>query len=78
MTTDVRAKLFEPFFTTKARGVGLGLAVSKRIIDAHGASVTVESEPGRGSAFTLMLPKLRVPRQARVDQRQDESSGAVQ
>jgi signal transduction histidine kinase len=64
MTEDVRHKLFEPFFTTKARGVGLGLAVCKRIIDAHGGTITVDSEPGAGSTFTVTVPQMRVPRQS--------------
>jgi len=79
MTRDVRSKLFEPFFTTKARGVGLGLAVTKRIIDAHGGSITVDSQPGAGSTFTVTLPKMRVPRQSTsLDELQNESSGAAQ
>jgi signal transduction histidine kinase len=79
MSEDVRSKLFEPFFTTKARGVGLGLAVTKRIIDAHGGSITVDSQPGAGSTFTVSLPQVRVPRQSMsVEELQSESSGAAQ
>jgi len=43
------SKLFEPLFTTKSRGVGLGLAIVKSMIEAHGGTVTVESDVGRGS-----------------------------
>ncbi len=79
MNADVRSKLFEPFFTTKARGVGLGLAVSKRIVDAHGGTISVDSQPGAGSTFTVTLPKMRVPRQsASVEALQNEASGAAQ
>ena len=49
-------KLFEPLFTTKAKGIGMGLAISKRIIEAHGGSIEVESEVGVGTTFTARLP----------------------
>jgi signal transduction histidine kinase len=77
MNDDVRHKLFEPFFTTKARGVGLGLAVCKRIIDAHGGTITVDSEPGAGATFTVTIPQVRVPRQTPApDRLAAESLGA--
>jgi signal transduction histidine kinase len=49
-------KIFEPLFTTKTKGIGLGLAVSKRIIEAHEGSIEVESELGKGSTFKVKLP----------------------
>jgi PAS domain S-box-containing protein len=57
MTAEVRRRLFDPFFTTKgARGTGLGLSVSQAIIKGHQGTLTVESEPSRGTTFTITLP----------------------
>jgi signal transduction histidine kinase len=50
------SKLFNPLFTTKAKGQGLGLAVCKRLVDAHGGVINVESEVNKGSKFTVTLP----------------------
>lgn len=49
-------RLFEPLFTTKLHGIGLGLATSKKLAEANGGSIRVESVPGKGSTFTLCLP----------------------
>gem|GEM_PF-1461286 len=49
-------RLFDPFFTTKSKGQGLGLAVCKRIVEAHGGAISVESKVGVGSTFTIRLP----------------------
>jgi signal transduction histidine kinase len=54
-------KLFEPLFTTKSRGIGLGLALVKSLIEGHGGKVEVESEVGRGSTFTISLPESGTP-----------------
>jgi two-component system sensor histidine kinase HydH len=56
--SDVLGKLFQPFFTTKAKGTGLGLWLSQRIIQDHGGSVTVESEVGKGTTFAITLPTM--------------------
>ena len=55
---DALPRIFEPFFTTKDlwSNVGLGLSVSYRIVAEHGGRIRVESEPGRGSTFTVALP----------------------
>jgi PAS domain S-box-containing protein len=57
MPDDVRSKIFEPFFSTKgAHGTGLGLSVSYSIIERHEGSISVESQPGSGTTFTIDLP----------------------
>jgi two-component system sensor histidine kinase AtoS len=53
---EIQSKLFEPFFTTKPHGTGLGLATSQQIIFEHNGHLLVESQPGKGSTFTTLLP----------------------
>jgi len=53
------ARVFQPFFTTKHRGSGLGLPIVKKIVEAHGGSIEVETEPGEGTTATVKLPSER-------------------
>ncbi|MFQ5607156.1 MAG: nitrogen regulation protein NR(II) [Candidatus Zixiibacteriota bacterium] len=54
--TDHLQDIFRPFFTTKTRGSGLGLALARKMIIAHGGSITAQSSPSSGSAFHILLP----------------------
>jgi signal transduction histidine kinase len=70
MTQEVRARIFDAFFSTRPAGSGLGLPTARKIIEEHGGTLEVQSEPGKGSQFTLRLPAgearpqgLRVPAQ---------------
>ncbi len=54
---DEIEKVFEPFYTRKKQGTGLGLAISKRIVEAHYGRITVRSEEGKGSTFTVVIPE---------------------
>jgi Signal transduction histidine kinase regulating C4-dicarboxylate transport system len=55
----VLPRIFDPFFTTKAKGIGLGLAISKRIIEHHGGQLVVQSELCHGTTFTMTLPQAK-------------------
>lgn len=60
---NILPRIFDPFFTTRTSGSGLGLAVVKKIVDEHGARITVHSQVGHGSCFTLNWPiaSMRLP-----------------
>ena len=54
---DVLAQIFEPYFSTKETGIGLGLALTRKLIEDHGGQITVRSEVGKGTVFTVILPR---------------------
>ncbi|MBI1750872.1 MAG: HAMP domain-containing protein [Acidobacteria bacterium] len=76
---DLLPNLFEPFFTTKERGhgVGLGLAISRGIIERHGGKITVASEPGHGTTFTMQLPLESRPPGARKTEKTEPQAATT-
>jgi signal transduction histidine kinase len=53
---DERERIFQPYFTTKVSGLGLGLVLTKKIVDAHGGEIFVDSTPGKGTRIEVALP----------------------
>ena len=64
---DVLPKIFDPFFSTKeiGKGTGLGLSISFKIVEQHGGRISVESQPGKGTRFTVWLPA-KPPAEAQI------------
>ena len=56
ITEDVASRIWMPFFTTKSKGIGLGLSISKRIVEAHKGSISYETEIGKGTTFIVTIP----------------------
>ena len=64
---EISAQLFKPFTTTKPGGMGIGLSISKRIVEAHGGTMTVSHTPSGGASFQFTLPA--------YDEREDHVEG---
>ena len=65
MSDEIRRRIFEPFFSTKGEaGSGLGLSMAYSIVKRHGGDIRVDSEPGRGTTFTIVFPVAAEPRPA--------------
>jgi two-component system CheB/CheR fusion protein len=58
MPPEVKEKVFEPFFTTRSRGTGLGLPIAKRVVEAHGGRIAIESAAAGGTVVSLSIPAL--------------------
>jgi len=57
LRAEIIATLFTPFVTTKSHGLGVGLAIAQRIVDAHGGTIGAHDNPGGGATFTVTLPR---------------------
>jgi signal transduction histidine kinase len=57
MTPEVKSQAFTPYFSTKKHGTGLGLPTARRVVEQHGGRLQLDSEVGRGTAFTIHLPR---------------------
>lgn len=68
MNEETRKRVFEPFFSTKkeGKGTGLGLSISKELVEAHGGRIEMDSEPGLGTRFEVILPAAEARKQDRL------------
>ena len=53
---EIRSRIFEPNFSTKSEGMGIGLAIARRVVEDHGGIITCQSEQGKGTTFEIRLP----------------------
>ncbi len=58
ISPDMAAQLFQPFVTTKRQGMGIGLSISRTIVELHGGQITVEPNPGGGTIFRFTLRRV--------------------
>lgn len=56
VSAEIQEKIFEPYFTTKNNGIGLGLAITRKMVEEHGGNISLDSTPGKGSTFSVWLP----------------------
>lgn len=75
LTAEQQRKIFDPFYTTKSKGTGLGMTISKQIVEAHGGEIRVERLPGRGAKFVITLPDVESPREVNAP---DQSAGSCE
>lgn len=64
LSREQQHKIFDPFYTTKSKGTGLGMTISKQIVEVHGGEIRVESLPGHGARFVITLPEAEMSPEA--------------
>lgn len=75
MSDEVKGRIFDPFFTTKFTGRGLGLAAVQGIVLRHHGAIDLQSEPGRGTTFTVLLPYAEAPVEQQASERVHRAPG---